>query len=43
MPGAKQNDTYYDVAMVLLPAPVPLCYEPKISIFDQIGEADSPT
>ena len=43
-PGKKQNDTHYDVAMVLLLALVPLCYEPDFSIFDQIlGEAGSPT
>ena len=34
-PGKKQNDNHFDVAMVLLSAPVPFCHEPNISIFNQ--------
>ena len=32
MPGKKQPDTHFDVAMVLLSAPAPLCFKLNISI-----------
>ena len=36
IPGKKQTETHFDVAMVLHLAPAPLCYKLNISIFDQI-------
>ena len=33
MPSKQQTDTHFDVAMVLLLAPDPLCYKLSISIF----------
>ena len=36
MPSKEQTDTHFDVAMVVLSAPDPLCYKLNISIFDQI-------
>ena len=35
-PGENQNYTHFNVTMVLLSAPVLFCYEPIISIFNQI-------
>ena len=37
MPSKEQTDTHFDIAMVLLSAPDPLCYKLNISIFDQIS------
>ena len=32
MLGKKHNDTHFDIAMISLLAPVPLCFEPDMRV-----------